>query len=116
LSTDLLIKGVAEDIPQNSPFHFDFIGSLVTFDQSISKEWLWPNLYTYILLKEGVDPATLDPKLIRIIEKYFACRMSISLWTFILAAVLALLIALITITFQTIRAVLANPVDSLRYE
>jgi putative ABC transport system permease protein len=70
--TDLIITGVAEDIPRNSHFHFDFIGSLVTFDQSISQEWLFPNLYTYILLKEGVDPAELDPKLIRIIEKYFA--------------------------------------------
>jgi putative ABC transport system permease protein len=71
-SADLLITGLAEDIPQNSHYHFDFIGSLLTFDQSISQEWLWPNLYTYVLLKVGADPAVLDPKLIRIIEKYFA--------------------------------------------
>jgi putative ABC transport system permease protein len=46
----------------------------------------------------------------------FAYRTDIKLWTFVLAAVLALLIALITITFQVIRAAMANPVDSLRYE
>jgi putative ABC transport system permease protein len=46
----------------------------------------------------------------------FAYRTSIELWTFVLAAVLALLISLITITFQVIRAALANPVDSIRYE
>ena len=71
-NVDLLITGVAEDIPRNSHFHFDFIGSLLTFDQSISQEWLWSSLYAYVLLKEGVDPAVLDLKLIKIIEKYFA--------------------------------------------
>ena len=46
----------------------------------------------------------------------FAYRTSIAVWPFVLAAVLALLIALITVTFQVVRAALANPVDSLRYE
>jgi len=34
----------------------------------------------------------------------------------LLAAGLSLLIALITVSFQSIRAATANPVDSLRYE
>jgi putative ABC transport system permease protein len=38
------------------------------------------------------------------------------LWVFALAAVLALVIAFLTISFQTIKAATANPVDSLRYE
>jgi putative ABC transport system permease protein len=46
----------------------------------------------------------------------FAYRITISWWTFILAGMLALVIALITISFQSIRAALANPVESLRYE
>jgi putative ABC transport system permease protein len=46
----------------------------------------------------------------------FAYRTRIALWTLVLAAVLALLIALFTVTFQVVRAALANPVDSLRYE
>jgi putative ABC transport system permease protein len=46
----------------------------------------------------------------------FAYRTSIALWTFVLAAVLALLIALITVTFQVVRTTLTNPVDSLRHE
>jgi putative ABC transport system permease protein len=46
----------------------------------------------------------------------FAYRTSIALWTFVLAAFLALLIALITVTFQVFRAAMANPIDSLRYE
>jgi len=43
-------------------------------------------------------------------------RISISWWIFIGAGVLALLIALITISFQSIKAAIANPVKSLRTE
>jgi len=46
----------------------------------------------------------------------FAYRIELSWWMFILAAVTALLIALITVSFQTVKAALKNPVDSLRYE
>jgi len=46
----------------------------------------------------------------------FAYRITIDWWMFILAGTLALAIALITVSFQSIRAALANPVESLRYE
>ncbi len=46
----------------------------------------------------------------------FAYRMDIGLWVFAMAAAMALVIALITISFQTIKAAISNPVDSLRYE
>jgi len=46
----------------------------------------------------------------------FAYRIELSWWMFVLAAVLALVIALITVSFQTVKAALRNPVDSLRYE
>jgi putative ABC transport system permease protein len=46
----------------------------------------------------------------------YSYRISISWWIFILAGLLALLIALITISFQSIRAAIANPVKSLRTE
>jgi len=46
----------------------------------------------------------------------FAYRIDLSWWMFVLAAGLALLIALIIVSFQTIKAALRNPVDSLRYE
>jgi putative ABC transport system permease protein len=48
--------------------------------------------------------------------KDFAFRVNISFWVFIVAGVIALLIALITISFQAIRAAIANPVKSLRTE
>jgi len=46
----------------------------------------------------------------------YAYRISINWWVFIVAGFLALLIALITISFQSIRAAIANPVKSLRTE
>jgi len=46
----------------------------------------------------------------------YAYRTQISWWVFALAAGLALFIAIFTISFQAIRAALANPVKSLRTE
>jgi putative ABC transport system permease protein len=46
----------------------------------------------------------------------FAYRITINAWVFIAVAVAALLIALFTISFQAIRAAIANPVRSLRTE
>jgi putative ABC transport system permease protein len=39
-----------------------------------------------------------------------------SWWIFALAGVLALFIALLTISWQSFKAALKNPVESLRYE
>jgi len=46
----------------------------------------------------------------------FAYRINISWWVFAVAGLSAVLIALLTISYQTIRAALANPVKSLRAE
>jgi putative ABC transport system permease protein len=46
----------------------------------------------------------------------FAYRIDISIWVFVIAGVAALLIALITVSFQAIKAALSNPVKSLRTE
>lgn len=46
----------------------------------------------------------------------FAYRVGISWTTFVLAAGIAVLIAFVTISFQSVKAALSNPVDSLRRE
>jgi putative ABC transport system permease protein len=48
--------------------------------------------------------------------KDFNTRIPVSWWIFVLAGVLSLLIALLTISFQAIRAAVANPIKSLRTE
>jgi putative ABC transport system permease protein len=46
----------------------------------------------------------------------FAYRINIPWWMFLLAGLLATIVALGTISFQAIKAALANPVKSLRTE
>jgi len=46
----------------------------------------------------------------------FAYQVGLSLDTFLVAGVLALLIALLTVSFHAIRAAISNPVDALRHE
>ena len=46
----------------------------------------------------------------------FAYRINIAWWVFVVACVAALTLALITISFQAIKAALANPIKSLRTE
>ena len=46
----------------------------------------------------------------------FAYRVDVGIWIFALSATLSLAIALLTVSYQTIKAAMANPVDSLRYE
>jgi putative ABC transport system permease protein len=46
----------------------------------------------------------------------FAFRIDIPLWSFIAASIAAFIIAFATISFQSIKAALADPVKSLKYE
>lgn len=46
----------------------------------------------------------------------FAYRMELSWWIFVLTGVIAFGIAVITVSWQTWRAAIKNPVESLRYE
>ena len=46
----------------------------------------------------------------------FAYRIDLSVWVFVAAGVLVVLVALFTVSSQAIRAAFTNPVKSLRYE
>ena len=46
----------------------------------------------------------------------FAYRINIGWWVFVIAGLWLLLIALLTVSFQAIKAAIANPVKSLRTE
>jgi putative ABC transport system permease protein len=46
----------------------------------------------------------------------FAYRIHIAWWMFVISGALAMVIALLTVGFQAIKAATANPVESLRYE
>lgn len=46
----------------------------------------------------------------------FAYRVNLSWWIFVASGLAALIIALITVSFQAVKAAIANPVKSLRTE
>ena len=77
-----------------------------------------------LLLKEFVALVVLANIIIWPLAYYFmnkwlqdfAYRIDISWWMFALSGGIALLIALATVGFRSIKAVIANPVKSLRYE
>jgi putative ABC transport system permease protein len=46
----------------------------------------------------------------------FSYRVSMSIWVFVGAGSLTLLIALLTVGYQAVKAAIANPADSIRYE
>jgi putative ABC transport system permease protein len=46
----------------------------------------------------------------------FVYQAPVTIWIFLGSAVVALVIAFVTVSYQSIRAALANPVNSLRYE
>lgn len=46
----------------------------------------------------------------------FAYRIDLTIWPFLLSGLLALIIALLTVSWQAIRAATANPIKALRYE
>ncbi len=48
--------------------------------------------------------------------EHYPYRISLSWWMFSIAAILVIIIALATVSFQAIKAAMANPVDSLRSE
>jgi putative ABC transport system permease protein len=48
--------------------------------------------------------------------QYFAYQIEISWWMFLFAGVIALMIALLTVSYQAVTSAMANPVDNLRYE
>ena len=79
---------------------------------------------TAALLKEFVKPVLIAAVIATPVAWYlmdswlqdFAYRININWWIFILAGIIALLIATITVSFQAIRAAMVNPVKSLRTE
>jgi ABC-type lipoprotein release transport system permease subunit len=46
----------------------------------------------------------------------FPYQTKISLWIFLLSGSMVLIVSLMTVTFQTLRAARTNPVNALRHE
>ncbi len=69
---DYKITGVMKNLPRQSHFRFDFLGSMLTQPEAGSTRWVSNSFYTYILLQPGVTPAQLAAKFPAVIKKYVA--------------------------------------------
>ena len=68
--TDYQVTGIVEDVPRQSHFHFDILGSLSSLDVSRTPHWISNTFYTYLVLKEGYAPVALESKFPAMIAKY----------------------------------------------
>jgi len=76
----------------------------------VSKEFLKPVIIAFLIA------APLGWWMMNTWLQNYAYRVKVEWWVFIIAGVAAVLITMITVSFQSIKAALANPVKSLRTE
>lgn len=75
---DLKITGVFLDIPATSHFHFNFIISMSSLDESRDPNWMTFNFQTYVLLHKGVDVPQVESKLRALIKSKLAPQIKTS--------------------------------------
>lgn len=68
--TDYQVSGVMRDLPPNTHFHFDFLLSMTTLDESRQPVWLSHNFQTYVLVQEGTSQAALEEKMQGMLDTY----------------------------------------------
>lgn len=136
------ITGIIKDVPSNSHLQFDLLLSISTYDDLYPEEkfaanWqctkeigirkvLGASVQSIVaLLSTGFIKLVLLASLLALPVAYlamrqwlenYAFRIEISWWLLGLPVVMILVVALLAISLQTIKAALADPVDSLRYE
>jgi putative ABC transport system permease protein len=64
------IVGIMQDIPANTHFEANLIGSFVTNPRSSDLNWLGNSFSTYLMLAPGTDPNDIDEGLSQMINKY----------------------------------------------
>ena len=60
---DYKVTGVVKEFPENSHFHFDFLGSMSSYDFVEQQSWLDNSYYTYLLLRKGFPAEQFEAKL-----------------------------------------------------
>lgn len=68
---DYMVTGVLADLPRTQHFKQQVYLSLSTLDESKDPSWGSFNFQTYIVLREGTDPASIDARFPGLVRKYF---------------------------------------------
>ncbi len=64
------VTGVIKNIPANSHFHFDLLGSMTSWADAKSNTWLGGSYHTYLLLKPGSDLKKMEARFPDMVAKY----------------------------------------------
>jgi putative ABC transport system permease protein len=77
LSQPYIVSGVMEDFRSDSHFQYDFLLTLkdMEFWPGEQTNWCCWNYYTYVKLREGVDPRDFEKKLMLARDKYLIAYM-----------------------------------------
>ena len=68
---DYTVVGVVEDVPANSHFHYDFLGSLRSYEDGSNQRWISNNYQTYFRLQPGTDWKAFEKKMNKtLLSKY----------------------------------------------
>ncbi|MCW3463048.1 ABC transporter permease [Chitinophaga nivalis] len=69
------VTGVMADIPAQSHFHFDILGSLTDMPEADNTSWMVSGYYTYLVLAPGTSYKKLEAKLPQIVEKHIGPQL-----------------------------------------
>jgi putative ABC transport system permease protein len=65
------VTGIAQELPSNSHWHFDFLVSSLGYPPSRAPDWISNGTFTYLVLDESAGVAQLEGKLPELSKKYF---------------------------------------------
>ena len=68
--TDCIVTGVMQDLPANSHLHFNYLLAYEGLPLWLKDFWYMHEVYTYVQLKPGVDPKTIENAFPIMAEKY----------------------------------------------
>ena len=73
----LTVGGVFKDIPENSHIQFDILISFLTLGEKWGYDtWIWPEFYTYVLLRPDADPQQLEAQFPSFVDQYMTDIMA----------------------------------------
>ncbi|SKA45790.1 putative ABC transport system permease protein [Chitinophaga eiseniae] len=67
---DYMVTGVIKDVPAASHMHFDIIKSMASLEDSRNTAWMADNYDTYLLVRPGINEATLLSQLKTLTKTY----------------------------------------------
>ena len=69
-NTPYIVTGIIKDMPVNSHFHFEILGSMKSVERAYEDTWMSGGFHTYLLLKPGTDIKQIETGFPAMVKKY----------------------------------------------